>query len=124
MDGSILIVDDEVDLAEMIGDILASKGYSCTLCCNGIEATKVLSRESFDLIITDLKMPEMSGPELCRWIRKASIPTPIVTMSGNEGEDAELKKLGVIGHLRKPFSIATLLNFVKIESTAKKTGSG
>lgn len=114
-----LIVDDEVDLAEIVSDILIDKGFSCTICINGRDATRALKAEKFDWILTDLKMPEMSGLELCRWVRKENIITPIITMSGHETSDIEFIKLGIAGHLLKPFSSKDLLDLITPEVRKK-----
>ncbi len=69
--GRILVVDDEVELAEMLADLLASDGHHVATAGNGREALDALNRETFDLVLSDLRMPDLDGPQLLDEIRSA-----------------------------------------------------
>ena len=60
----ILIVDDEIDIAELISDVLTDEGMETVIKRNGKEAVEIALKESFDLIILDIMMPEMNGTEV------------------------------------------------------------
>ena len=81
--GSILIVDDEFGLAEMLREMLRDCGYEVTLAINGRLALDILGERPVDLVITDLMMPVMDGAELATAMRNSveHCKTPIVMMT-------------------------------------------
>ena len=106
----ILVVDDEESIREVMKMGLDKLGYPCTLAKNGKEALEILDEEEFSLIITDLKMPEMGGIELCKHIKERNPDTVIYAFSGNftEFEFYKLEKMGFDGLLCKPFKFERL----------------
>jgi len=60
----ILLVDDEFDMLDMLGEVFRENGYAVETAENGIEALRVLARGSFDLLLSDINMPQMKGFEL------------------------------------------------------------
>jgi CheY-like chemotaxis protein len=60
----VLVVDDEPEIAGLIGDMLEAAGYAVTLCLTGAEALQHVQRSSFDAVVCDLRMPELDGPAL------------------------------------------------------------
>lgn len=70
MNTSILIVDDEIDIAEMLSRHFRYLGYDVALAGNGKEALEQLSKKKFDILISDIMMPEMTGVELLRNVRQ------------------------------------------------------
>lgn len=69
--GRILVVDDETDVADMLGDVLALDGHSVTTAHSGNEALDLLANQSFDLILSDMRMPDVDGPGLHMKIKNA-----------------------------------------------------
>lgn len=110
----ILIVDDEIDLRESLDDVLTSVGFDAFTTSNGQEALTILSQYNFDLIITDINMPEIDGLELIRKVkRERELPVKIIAMSG--GDKYLLEKaiqLGADKTLTKPFRFDELLNAI------------
>ncbi len=102
---SILIVGDEPAQRQMLSGSLG-KGYTIVAAADGLEAVQLLSQRSFDLIITDERMPRMGGIELIKWARERTPETPIVilTASGSAAAGVEAIKLGAEGYLTKPLS--------------------
>jgi DNA-binding NtrC family response regulator len=100
---SILIVDDEPSQRQFIGGSLA-KEYEVVTAANGIEASQLLSHRGFSLVITDERMPGMSGIELVRWMREKSPETPIIVLTayGSIQTAVEAIKLGAEEYLIKP----------------------
>ncbi len=82
MNKRILVVEDDLDLAETLKLVLPGLGYAVTHACNGDEATKWLTSDSFDVVLTDLTMPSMSGIELIIDIRRKQPKLKVIAMSG------------------------------------------
>ncbi len=100
---TILIVDDEAAQRLLISKAL-NREYEVAAASSGIEATQLLTRRSFDLVITDQRMPGMSGIELTRWIRERfpEIPIIVLTAHGSVETAVEAMKLGAQEYLTKP----------------------
>jgi CheY-like chemotaxis protein len=107
---SILIVDDEFGLAEMLRDVLQELGYEVTLAINGRLALDILSDTTVDLVLTDVMMPVMDGVELATALREASrfASIPIVMMTSLPTRHDGSRLFDAV--LRKPFTPAQLLN--------------
>lgn len=108
----ILIVDDEKDIREILIDLLSGEGFECTTASDGKEASEILGRKPFDLLITDFRMPHMDGPELLNWCRNNDIHFPVIFVTGNlellPKEKVALKDC-CAGILRKPLAFNELL---------------
>jgi DNA-binding response OmpR family regulator/anti-sigma regulatory factor (Ser/Thr protein kinase) len=115
---SILIVEDNHDMAAFIKMVLGTN-YDISLAENGLIALNILKENSgqFDLIITDLMMPEMDGYELLEHIKAAKWGThlPVIVLTAKSGEASKLRTLaiGVDEYLTKPFSVEELNIHVK-----------
>lgn len=109
----VLVVDDDPSILAVVKDILGKSGYTVSAVPNGVEALRRLEADLYDLVITDLRMPEMSGPELIARLQQD--PTysriPIVVLATG-AESADLGTLKVDGRVSKPFAPRTLLNAV------------
>jgi two-component system response regulator FlrC len=107
---SVLIVDDEVDMAMAIKESLKRCGFKPTVCHNPVDVLSKLNLADFSLVITDMKMPKMSGIELLREIRKRSIFIPVIVITGyGTVENAvDAMKLGATDYIMKPFSFESL----------------
>jgi len=119
---SILIVDDEPGIRELLGMILESAGYSVVAAVDGIEAPKIMESRPIDIVITDLLMPERDGIEFITEIRQKYPDVKIVAMSGGGhiARDSYLriaKNFGAHCLLEKPFSQAGVMK--AIESVQK-----
>ncbi len=102
---NILIAEDSIDLQNTIYELLTVKGYKVSKASSGEEVLKLCGRERFNLLITDLGLPGISGLELARHIKSIDKNIKIILTSGwdiNESE-AELREKGVDSYLAKPF---------------------
>ena len=110
----ILVVDDERQITRVLRTSLQSSGYEVTVASNGLEAFDLFRSVAPDLIITDLAMPEMSGIELTRAVRRIS-ETPILVLSVREQEIMKVAALdeGADDYITKPFSMPELLARVR-----------
>jgi CheY-like chemotaxis protein len=112
---NILVIDDSPSALETIAMMLAGAGYQVCTCADGKPALQMLKHEAFDLILTDIFMPEQDGLEVIREAHQLRPSLPIIAMSGIIGEGnmlAVAKYLGARQLLIKPFSNADLLTAV------------
>ena len=79
---NLLLVDDNIDLRSTFKEVFLSLGYSVVEASDGTEAIDILNKFDFDLIITDVQMPNMNGFDLLVAIKKLKIQTPVVVISG------------------------------------------
>ncbi|MCA8943143.1 MAG: sigma-54-dependent Fis family transcriptional regulator, partial [Planctomycetes bacterium] len=113
--GNVLVVDDEQDLAESCAFFLRRNGYHVQCAGSGEEAVALLEDGEFELVITDLKMPRMSGIELLGSIKQRDPDVEVVVITGfPEVETAvEAMKLGALDYLTKPFNEDSLMQRVE-----------
>ncbi|MDM8551573.1 response regulator [Desulfobacterales bacterium HSG2] len=105
-DESILLADDEPMVLGACSKFLRIMGYSVTSCSESMKALKIFKNhpEAFDLVITDNIMPEMSGTELSKEIRKIRPDIPIILITGSLFKrESDLKKAGIRAFIQKPF---------------------
>lgn len=107
---SVLIVDDEIDMALAIKESLKRCGFKPTVCHNPKDALSGLNLADFSLIITDMKMPKMNGIEFLQEIRRKGIFVPVIVITGfGTVENAvDAMKLGATDYIMKPFSLDSL----------------
>lgn len=115
----ILIVDDETEYRKALAMILEDIGYTTAMCSNGAEALKYLSKNNADLVVTDLKMPVMSGTELIRKIREQNIEAEIlvITAYGSIESAVDAIKLGASDYFVKSGSPEELI--IKVDRIAE-----
>lgn len=108
----VLIVDDEVDLVEILSSLFQLFQCEVLTAYNGVEALKIAQSNDLDIIVTDVRMPEMNGVELLKNIKKMQDKAPKVFMiSGFTDFTLEqLYQLGVDGFFNKPFDASSLKN--------------
>jgi two-component system response regulator FlrC len=123
---SILVVDDEPGLAQTLRRVLEFGGHTVTTSETGTEALKRLAEQPFAVVITDIFLPDIDGPQIIAATRKLQATARIVAISGGgaymSSPDAlnVARKLGADGVLMKPFTPAQLLDVVK-EVTADRS---
>jgi DNA-binding response OmpR family regulator len=111
----ILVVDDDFYARELHAGVLIRFGYNVDTAGDGADAWKALEGDSYDLLITDNKMPRVTGLELIKKLRSEDMTLPVILASGTVPTE-ELKRhpwLRLDATLPKPFSIAELLDTVK-----------
>ncbi|HXI60193.1 MAG TPA: HD domain-containing phosphohydrolase [Polyangia bacterium] len=111
----ILVADDEKVIREILSDFLNMEGYLVHTVEDGAEAIKELRRRSYNLVISDLKMPNMSGLELIQKIAEESIPvlTVIMTGFGTVETAIEAMKKGAYDYILKPFKVEEVVHIVQ-----------
>ena len=113
----ILIVDDEANVRDFCHSVLAARGFACADAVDGLQALERVNSEPFDLVLLDIDMPTMKGPEVLQRLRERP-PTPhlkIIMFSGRASPDemAGMLVAGAEGYLTKPFSMVQLEGQVK-----------
>jgi DNA-binding NtrC family response regulator len=105
MNARILIVDDEARMAEAVAMALTRSGYECVTCTNGQQALEHLSKSSFDVVISDKKMPGLSGIELLREIRAKYLSLPVIIMTAYSDVPSAVAAMreGAFDYVTKPF---------------------
>jgi len=110
----LLLVDDEPRLLASLYELLQGRGYRLTTAPSGTEALEQLSRQRFDLVLLDLRLPDIGGHQIMDFINERSIDADVIVMSGEVGIDAAIGALkrGAYSYLRKPYSREELLSTV------------
>ena len=111
---NILVVDDEPQITRVLKTTLSAQGYSIRSARDGVQALEEMKNWSPDLVITDLRMPNMDGLELCRKVRTQSrIPIIVLSVKGEETIKVEALDAGADDYVVKPFGINELLARVR-----------
>ncbi|GAX90217.1 response regulator transcription factor [Effusibacillus lacus] len=114
MNYTILIVEDEAKIAEVVRDYLQKDGYRVEITENGEQAVNRVLRGGIDLVLLDLMLPGMSGEEVCKRIRACStVPVIMMTAKTAESDRIEGLSLGADDYVPKPFSPRELVARVK-----------
>lgn len=122
--GSILIVDDEPGIRQMLGLTLAGDGYQFTEAANAEEAQVEVKREHPDLILLDWMLPGISGVDFARRlkcdIKTQNIPIIMLTAKGEENDKIRGLDIGADDYITKPFSTRELL--ARVRAVTRRTG--
>jgi two-component system, OmpR family, response regulator ResD len=110
--GSVLVVDDEPTIAEVVARYLERAGYSARIAADGVEALEAVAKERPDLVVLDLMLPGIDGLEVMRRMREQDrerIATILLTAKGEESDRVVGLRLGADDYVVKPFSPAELV---------------
>ena len=111
---NILVVDDESQITRVLKTTLSSQGYGVRTAADGKQALQEMKNWPPDLVITDLRMPNMDGLELCRAIRANSrVPIIVLSVKGEEAIKVEALDAGADDYITKPFNVNELLARVR-----------
>src|SRR3990172_3239325 len=110
----VLVVDDEPARRELVGGFLVKRGFEAVLAEDGRAALELFKREPFDLVLTDQKMPGLSGIELIEAVRRQNPETPVIVMTafGTIETAVAAIKAGAVDYLTKPLNLDELLHRV------------
>lgn len=114
---SIMVVDDELLIRDLLYDFFTGQGWSITVAESGSKALELLERQPVDLVLSDIKMPDMDGLQLAEELRRSHPETPVVLMTGYPSVESAVSALRarVEDYVIKPFNINQL--FKLIDST-------
>lgn len=111
----ILVIDDSRSVAAYVAHHLRDNGHDVCEAATGTEGFRLMSLNRFDLVITDIYMPDLDGLELLMSVRQHQLPTPVIAMSTNDGPADVLgvaRRIGACLCLKKPFDPQHLLQAV------------
>lgn len=113
----ILIIDDDVEMAKMMGEVLGGRDYDVVLAHDGIRAIEKTNKEKVDLIVLDIRMPFFSGFWFCDAFKQKPetqhIPVVIVSALSNPEDIDKARRLGADAYLTKPFRVKDLVEVVE-----------
>ncbi|OPY68557.1 MAG: Transcriptional regulatory protein ZraR [Syntrophorhabdus sp. PtaU1.Bin050] len=112
---NVLIVDDDDHMRIALKESLSKAGYAVSLAGNGLEAVEEMDRRSFDLLITDVKMPRLNGIDLLQHVKDKVplLPVILITAYGTVQDAVKVIKEGAFDYIQKPFNTDTLYGVVK-----------
>jgi two-component system, NtrC family, response regulator AtoC len=114
---SILIVEDEAKMRRLLELQLAEEGFISVAVADAETALKLFNKDGFDLVVTDLKLPGMSGLEFLKAVKRANADKPVIIMTahGTVESAVEAMKQGASDYVLKPFSLAELMIVIRKE---------
>ncbi len=118
---TIMVVDDEPKILEVVASYLASRGYRALAAESGREALEAFERENVALVILDLMLPDIPGEEVCRRLRNIS-RVPVIMLTAKSDEASLLNGLGIGAddYVTKPFSLKALA--ARVEAVLRRAG--
>ncbi len=121
MEARILVIDDEETVRSVLTRILSQINYRVTTAENGEEGIRLFKESDFDMVLTDLGMPGMSGWEVCKAIKKMNPHTPVgmITGWGAEVDQAKIEENGIDFLIPKPFQFDQILKVLDETITSK-----
>ncbi|HZX47786.1 MAG TPA: response regulator [Nitrospirota bacterium] len=120
---TILVVDDDEDILELIERHLSNRGYEVLTAYDGEQAISLLDQLMFDLVITDLKMPKLDGMEVLRKAKEKDPNIEVVILTGHGTMDSVVEALrdgGAFDYLQKPLHNIKQLSFVTKKALERK----
>ena len=110
----ILVVEDDEEMRSLLKDFFTEEGFETDSVSNGSEAFRILVRELFDLVITDIRMPGLTGLDILPGIRKLQPEVPIIVITAFGSEEIRDRAMarGATSYLEKPIHFNTLRSLV------------
>jgi len=107
---NILIVDDEKSLLDLLSHVFRKEGYGVRTSLSGARALEILEKEDIDLVVTDIKMPQLSGMDVLKTVkaRDPEIPVVMITAYGSVQQAVDALKSGALDYVVKPFDVEEL----------------
>lgn len=123
MTGKILIIDDTKNIKLMISKALQAEGYEVDCAENGLEGIEFFKEKQYDLVLLDIRMPNLSGTEVLRQLKEINndVPIIIITAYPTVRNAVECIKTGAVDYLRKPFTAERIKAAIKENLTCDKS---
>lgn len=118
---TILIIEDDRAINNLIKGTLSAEGYVCDCAFDGREGANLLEEKRYDLVLLDLMLPEIGGYELLEYIHPMGIPAIVISAMGRVEDRIRGLRMGADDYLCKPFQIGELL--ARVESVLRRTGA-
>ena len=118
----ILLIEDDTSLAGNLSDVLKEDGFIVTVCGRGDEGLRLAGKDEFDVILTDLRLPGLSGLDLVRQLHQTQprLPAVLMTAHGTIETAIEATKLGAYDYLQKPFEMRELISVLHRAAEASR----
>lgn len=114
----ILVVEDEIPIAQMVKMCLSKNGYICETANDGMTASEKIENNRYDLILLDIMLPDIDGYELIEYIKEYDMPVIFVTAKTSVPDRVKGLKLGAEDYISKPFDLEELL--ARIETVLRR----
>jgi two-component system response regulator HydG len=110
---NVLIVDDDIGMTETLFDILSLKGYDVAIANSGMEALEKVRSKTYDIILLDIKMPDINGVDVFKQIKTITPNSSVILMTAYALQELieQAKKEGVLAVLSKPIDVEKLVSF-------------
>jgi len=104
-EGKILVIDDEESICHLLENILSDQGYIVTTARSGSEALKKIAKEPFDIVITDIRIPDVTGMQILEEVKKSHSQTMVIIMTAFASVETaqEAIRMGAYDYITKPF---------------------
>ncbi|HAE61637.1 MAG TPA: DNA-binding response regulator, partial [Eubacteriaceae bacterium] len=116
----ILIVEDQVAIRELIAINLSRMGYDCAVANNGKIAADLIEKNTYDLILLDIMLPEIDGYELIKYIEPTATPVIFITAKGSLKDRVKGLHMGADDYIVKPFETEELM--ARVEAVLRRVG--
>lgn len=124
MSAHLLIVEDDAEMRDLLRKVLEKEGYRVSVAADGHEALALPLQTAFDLVVTDLLMPDDGGLELLQAIREShpTLPVIIITAFGDWGSYSRALELGAAAFISKPLKMAELVGAIHTALAGRGAG--
>jgi DNA-binding response OmpR family regulator len=120
----ILVIADQPELSRLLLIVLKRGGFDACAAANGTDGLRLTEEQNYDLVLSDVELPDIDGFEICRRIKQNPKlrPVPIILMSGRlaEGNEALALELGAVDYVSKPFRMENILSKVSAHVREEK----
>jgi DNA-binding response OmpR family regulator len=110
-----MIIEDDEEMRSLLKDFFEEEGFEIASVSNGVDALRMLSMDHFDLVITDIRMPGVTGLDILPRIRRLKPETPIIVMTAYGSDDVRRRSLerGATIYLEKPIHLSQLRTVIR-----------
>jgi len=121
MTEKVLLVDDEKEFVEVLGERMKNRGMDVTTTTSAMDAVKKVTAESYDAIVLDLQMPEMDGIQALRAIKKIKPEMQVILLTGHATVEKGIEaiKMGAMDLIEKPADMKTIIEKIKMAQVKK-----
>ena len=118
----IMIIEDDEAMRSLLEDFFEEEGFETDSASNGADALRILSKDPLDLIVTDIRMPGLTGLDILPRLRRLKPETPIIVMTAFGSEDVRRRSLerGATTYLEKPIHLSQLRTLIHEMISAKE----
>lgn len=111
-EGTILVVEDDASIRELVAEILRGEGYSVTEAADGLDALRACERERPALVLLDMRMPRLDGWSFALALRHRQLEVPVIVMSAARNARDWAEEIEADGYLAKPFDLDDVVRTV------------